>query len=136
MLHALLSGKSGAGAQQAPSLTQLFHVGQFVRCIVTSLGGGGDDGGVASRKSVGLSLRLRKVMAGQEGGAGAVLVAGAAVPAVVRSAEDHGFTLGFGIKVGLGRGGLWLYECVPLASESEGRRKIACVCAHVFGLGK
>jgi rRNA biogenesis protein RRP5 len=67
-----------------PPLPAQFAVGQLVRCVVVSLGGA---------KRIDLSLRLSRVV-------GAVplaqLRAGRALPATVRSAEDHGYVLSFG----------------------------------------
>jgi hypothetical protein len=86
---------------RAPSLPDLFSIGQFVRCTVIGLGGGGDgdgdaDGGGGKKGQVRLSLRLKRLCDGAGPGA---LAAGRCVPAVVRSAEDHVYTLTFGVKV-------------------------------------
>ncbi|GBF92560.1 hypothetical protein Rsub_05174 [Raphidocelis subcapitata] len=82
---------------RAPSLPDLFSIGQFVRCTVIGLGGGdaGDDGGGGKKARVRLSLRLRRLCEGSGPGA---LAAGRCVPAVVRSSEDHVYTLAFGVK--------------------------------------
>ncbi|KAG2446158.1 hypothetical protein HXX76_000753 [Chlamydomonas incerta] len=86
---ALVAAAGGA----APPLTDLFAVGQFVRCVVVDGPEGAAEG--RSAKHVELSLLLRDVQ-GQLGPGG--LVEGAAVGACVRSMEDHGYTLSFGIK--------------------------------------
>ena len=86
---ALVAAAGGA----APPLTDLFAVGQFVRCVVVEGPEGAGEG--RSAKHVELSLLLRDVQ-GQLGAGG--LVEGAAVGACVRSVEDHGYTLSFGIK--------------------------------------
>lgn len=87
---------------RAPALPELFSVGQYVRAVVIGLGGSGgdDDGGSGGKKggsgkAIALSLRLRRVCEGA--GAGA-LALGRCVPAVVKSAEDHVYALGFGVK--------------------------------------
>ena len=51
----------------------------------------------APKKSIQLSLRLKRLCKGLSA---AALQQGAVVPASVRSAEDHGYTLDLGIKVG------------------------------------
>jgi hypothetical protein len=82
---------------RAPALPDLFSIGQFVRCTIIKLGGEGDDDEAGGRRGkVSLSLRLRRLCEGQ--GAEALAV-GRCVPAVVKSVEDHVYTLGFGIKV-------------------------------------
>uniref|UniRef100_A0A383V4G5 S1 motif domain-containing protein n=1 Tax=Tetradesmus obliquus TaxID=3088 RepID=A0A383V4G5_TETOB len=109
-----------------PSLPQLFSVGQFVRCVVAGLsstaGGEADEAAAAadagaggSRKArpaskrIALSLRL-KALAGSssssKGGSSSsssglgpeALLPGQVLPAVVRSVEDRGYSLTFGIK--------------------------------------
>jgi rRNA biogenesis protein RRP5 len=83
---------------RAPELPDLFSIGQYVRCVVTALGSSDGDGeGGGKKGKVQLSLRLRRLCEGQGPDA---LAAGRCVPAVVRSAEDHVYTLAFGIKVG------------------------------------
>ena len=101
-----------AAAAVPTDLTKLFHVGQYVRCTVVGLPGdptvalpaGKQPAAAAAKgekaaavhKSVQLSLRLKRLC----GGLGpATLHEGAVVPASVRSAEDHGYTLDLGIKV-------------------------------------
>lgn len=102
---ALRASLTDSGAAP-PTLSSLFHVGQYVRCCVVSLGSGeeggageGEDSKLRGKKGqhIGLSLRLSKVCKGlaKEG-----LTPGTAVPAVVRNVEDHGYMLGLGIKVG------------------------------------
>ncbi|EFJ44854.1 rRNA processing protein Rrp5/programmed cell death protein 11 [Volvox carteri f. nagariensis] len=92
--------KKGAALLEAaggvvPPLTDLFVVGQFVRGVVMEAPTGEDTGGGRSAKHVALSLLLRDV----QGGLGSEAVAeGLALGAVVRSVEDHGYTLSFGIK--------------------------------------
>jgi rRNA biogenesis protein RRP5 len=116
VLHTLLSSPDSKAAARLraglpdgaiPDLTQLFSVGQYVRACVIHLSGGEDTpagaangagrDGKKGRKVVECSLRLKKVVGG--GGAG-LLVEGQVVGACVRSVEDHGYTLSFGIKVG------------------------------------
>lgn len=90
---------AAAAAPHASDLSRLFHVGQFVRCIVTGLAGADSSAGAgagAPKKAIQLSLRLKKVCAGLGSGA---LQDGVVVPACVKSAEDHGYTLDLGIKV-------------------------------------
>ncbi len=61
-----------------------------------------EKGAGAPKKAVQLSLRLRKLCAGL---GPATLHEGAVVPACVRSAEDHGYTLDLGVKVRAGQTG-------------------------------
>jgi len=91
---------------RAPPFSDLFSIGQYVRCTVIGLGGGTDDDEAAGgrRGKVALSLRLKRLC---EGMGGEALAVGRCVPAVVKSAEDHVYTLGFGIKV-RGMSGGWL----------------------------
>ncbi|GFR41334.1 hypothetical protein Agub_g2019, partial [Astrephomene gubernaculifera] len=106
------SNKTAASMLEAaggavPPLTDLFVVGQFVRCVVVEGSGGqqeqqpaktgaeGGSGGGRSSKHVALSLLLREVQGGLGSGA---LAEGQALGACVRSVEDHGYTLSFGIK--------------------------------------
>ena len=88
-------------------LTKLFHVGQYVRCMIVGLPGDPAPGAskattsmpaqaVVLNKSIQLSLRLKKLCSAL---GTASLYEGAVVPASVRSAEDHGYTLDLGIKV-------------------------------------
>lgn len=106
---ALIEAAGGA----VPPLTDLFAVGQYVRCVVAELreGGkqqqeqqqGGGGGAARSSRHVCLSLLLKDVQGalGAEG-----LADGVVVGACVRSVEDHGYTLSFGIKVRIrGRNG-------------------------------
>ncbi|KAG1654779.1 hypothetical protein FOA52_007439 [Chlamydomonas sp. UWO 241] len=97
-------GKKEADAPAEPSadLSKLFHVGQYVRCAVIgtpspggAVGPGGTPGGAGVKKGLALSLRLSKVCSGLSGSS---LIDGAVVPGVVRSAEDHGYTLDLGVK--------------------------------------
>jgi rRNA biogenesis protein RRP5 len=98
---------------ELPPLSDLFKVGQLVRCVVVGLRGavgvsGGAGGADAtpsahsdvgdhekSRKRVEVSLLPSLVNAGVGVDA---LREGFALPASVHSVEDHGFTLSFGIK--------------------------------------
>lgn len=74
-----------------PPLHAQFAPGQLLRCVVVALGAGGGDGGAAKR--VELSARLSRVV-GALPLAG--LRAGRALPATVRSVEDHGYVLCLG----------------------------------------
>ncbi|PRW20900.1 RRP5-like protein [Chlorella sorokiniana] len=105
--------KAAAAAGIAlPPLSDLFHIGQLVRCTVTGLRtgaaageeAGGKQGGKqgskgsksgSARKRVDLSLRVSKMNAGL--GAES-LKEGLALPACVRSVEDHGYLLALGVK--------------------------------------
>lgn len=54
----------GAGGAEGPLLTELFTIGQLVRCCVVGLEGGGEDGGDdggKKRKKVQLSLHVKHV---------------------------------------------------------------------------
>ncbi|KAL4538228.1 hypothetical protein Ndes2526B_g03454 [Nannochloris sp. 'desiccata'] len=101
------ANKQQATAGQA-QLSELFHVGQFVRCCVTRLREGtdtdtpttpgsssGKKGTSNNRKRVDLSLHVSKVNSGL--GADSVRE-GAALPACVKSVEDHGYLVTFGIR--------------------------------------
>ncbi|MEW5309979.1 MAG: hypothetical protein WDW38_001817 [Sanguina aurantia] len=95
---------AAAAAGPPPPLTHLFQVGQYVRCTVMQLAGvpdaaaaaaagkGGKDG---SKKGLQLSLLLKRNNAGLSAD---MLHVGLGLPAVVKSVEDHGYILGFGIK--------------------------------------
>lgn len=143
VLHHLLdpTSKKGAALRQTlpggvvPDLTQLFAVGQFVRCCVTDLRSGGADdatdaqqdqqpqqtkkgqagkGGKPRKKGkhVELTLRLRSVC----GGVGPdAIKPGQVLPACIRSVEDHGYIITFGIKVML-----WPWLLLVLAAVSGG----------------
>ena len=90
-------GGASDSANMVTDLTRLFHVGQYVRCTVVGLPGAA--GAAAAPKSLQLSLRLRRLCAGL---GPSTLHEGAVVPALVLSAEDHGYTLDLGIKVWAG----------------------------------
>ncbi|GLI68751.1 hypothetical protein VaNZ11_013243 [Volvox africanus] len=98
---AILEAVGGA----VPALTDLFAVGQFVRCVVAEApppppppppsADNAERGKARRNKHVALSLLLRDV----QGGMGSeALMEGLVLGAVVRSVEDHGYTLSFGIK--------------------------------------
>jgi hypothetical protein len=91
--------RKGLPSRRPPALPELFSIGQYVRCAVIGLGGGEDGAGGGKRGGVRLSLRLKRVC---EGLGPDALAAGRCVPAVVRTAEDHVYTLAFGIKVRMG----------------------------------
>lgn len=90
--------KSAGGADHLPPLADLFRIGQLVRCTVVGLRGGHGEGATSAagnkRKRVDVSLHLSRLHAGLTAEA---LKEGAALPAVVRSMEDHGYLLGLGI---------------------------------------
>ena len=81
-------------------LTKLFRVGQYVRCIVIGLPdpNPGPSGGLAlaSKKTVKLSLRLKRLVSGLT--PSSLLKEGSVVPACIKSCEDHGYALDFGFK--------------------------------------
>jgi hypothetical protein len=97
----------------APPLTQLFSVGQYVRCIIKDLGSSDGSSGSnsaaangsssSSKKRITASLRLRTLLSGVSGSrsdaGGGYFAAGQVVPAVVTSIEDRGYALSFGVKV-------------------------------------
>ena len=90
------------------SLSDMFEVGQTVRCTVRQLGKGKSGG-----KRIDLSLRLSVLCAGVS--SDAIAEGGAScVPACVESVEDHGYVLSFGV-VGAPRGFL------PRKSAPSGR---------------
>lgn len=101
--------KKGAALLEAakgyiPPLTDLFVVGQFVRCVVVEASSDAQNVAAAAYKEEGGSARVRiylsLLLKEVQGGLGAeALVEGTALGAVVRSVEDHGYTLSFGIKV-------------------------------------
>lgn len=96
----------------APPLTQLFSVGQYVRCVIKDLGSSSSSDKPAaangsssssSKKRITATLRLKVLLSGvsaaaAEGGGG-YFGAGQVVPAVVSSVEDRGYSLAFGVKV-------------------------------------
>jgi hypothetical protein len=93
-----------------PPLTQLFSVGQYVRCVIKDLGSSSSsnapaaaNGSSSSKKRITATLRLKVLLSGvsaaaAEGGGG-YFAAGQVVPAVVSSIEDRGYSLAFGVKV-------------------------------------
>eukprot|EP00887_Chlorella_sp_A99_P001742 scaffold19.g1742.t1 len=107
--------KGGAtAAHELPALMDLFSIGQLVRCVVAALHDGGDEDAAAQqsnqqgakkgggaraggkrRKRIDLSLHVAAV---NEGLGPEALKEGFALPACVRSVEDHGYLLGLGIK--------------------------------------
>lgn len=92
---ALLAAAGGS----LPPLTALFHVGQFVRCVVLEPAAAEQQGAAAApggrRRMPELSLQLKRLHAGMAADA---VAEGVALGACVRSVEDHGYTLGFGIR--------------------------------------
>lgn len=96
-----LLAKLHTQTQPLPRLTDLFSTGQLVRCTVTSLEHQAkaqtlnSKSSKGSKKSVHLSLAVRKVNAGLSA---ETLQEGLALPACVTSIEDHGYSLTFGIK--------------------------------------
>lgn len=117
----------------APPLTQLFSVGQYVRCVIKDLGSSGSSGsnGAAavngsssgssgSKKRVVATLRLKVLLSGLSAAAaeagGGYFEAGQVVPAVVSGIEDRGYALSLGVKVSSGR---------AVASKVSGR------CMHL-----
>lgn len=91
-----------------PPLTQLFSVGQYVRCVIQQLSGGPSDEG-SSKKRITATLRLKALLSGVSTSTAAAVVsskegyiaAGQVIPAVVTSVEDRGYALSFGVKVGV-----------------------------------
>lgn len=95
--------QQGKHGESLPPLTRLFHPGQLVRSIVTGLRTGAAaepepraPAGQkrkrgAPQKLIELSLEVARVCAGVAADEG--LREGMALPACVRSVEDHGYTL-------------------------------------------
>ena len=95
--------QQGKNGESLLPLTRLFHPGQLVRCLVTSLRTGGAAEPEARapagqkrkrrapQKLIELSLEVARVCAGVAADEG--LREGMALPACVRSVEDHGYTL-------------------------------------------
>jgi hypothetical protein len=99
-----------------PPLTQLFSVGQYVRCVIKDLGSsssssdtpaaanGSSSSSSSSKKRVTATLRLKVLLSGVSAAAaadagGGYFEVGQVVPAVVRSIEDRGYALDLGVKV-------------------------------------
>ncbi len=76
-----------------PPLAVQFAPGQLVRCCVVALGAGSGDG---ASKRVELSLRLSRLVGAAAFPPLSSLRPGRALPATVRSVEDHGYVLTFG----------------------------------------
>eukprot|EP00238_Polyblepharides_amylifera_P004209 CAMPEP_0196596010 /NCGR_PEP_ID=MMETSP1081-20130531/83629_1 /TAXON_ID=36882 /ORGANISM="Pyramimonas amylifera, Strain CCMP720" /LENGTH=235 /DNA_ID=CAMNT_0041920817 /DNA_START=52 /DNA_END=756 /DNA_ORIENTATION=+ len=92
---ALVSTKSKYAASNLPSLSDLFNKGQLVQCVVDKLGSEkGSSKRNSSNKRIDLSLRLSKVLHGLDS---VSLQADTMYSACVRSVEDHGFILSFGV---------------------------------------
>jgi hypothetical protein len=91
------SGSSSAPPNTSLDLIKLFRVGQYIRCLVIGLPDNSTEAqAVTSKKTVKLSLRLKKLMAGLT--PSSILKEGSAVPACVKSSEDYGYALDFGFK--------------------------------------
>jgi hypothetical protein len=60
---------------------------------------GGSRKARAPSKRILLSLRLKLLLGSSSSSSGAALVPGQVVPAVVKSVEDRGYSLTFGVKV-------------------------------------
>eukprot|EP00890_Picochlorum_soloecismus_P005949 jgi/Picsp_1/6355/NSC_03704-R1_protein rrp5 homolog len=73
-------------------LSSLFELGQYVKCYVTKLHGQGDGAG---KKRIELSTRAQDVNCGL---AGDTVREGAVLTACIKSVEDHGYLLDFGIR--------------------------------------
>lgn len=95
-----------------PPLTQLFSVGQYVRCVIKDLGSSSSDTPAAangissssSKKRVTATLRLKVLLSGVSAASaadagGGYFEVGQVVPAVVRSIEDQEYALDLGVKV-------------------------------------
>jgi hypothetical protein len=97
-----------------PPLTQLFSVGQYVRCVIKDLGSSsssdtpaaanGSSSSSSSKKRVTATLRQKVLLPGVSAAAaadagGGYFEVGQVVPAVVRSIEDRGYALDLGVKV-------------------------------------
>ncbi len=105
MLLENLSGMIDVGKGSAPG--QAFHLGayfspgRFVRCCVVSVwgkgedGDGGDRGSMGKRKAIDLSLKVEAVNSGLRRDA---VFKGAQLVGCVKSVEDHGYLVDFGIK--------------------------------------
>lgn len=103
LLHLLLNPKSAKGnaekrAQEGmPVLPDLFRVGQYVRCHVLQGAKEEDEvpEGKQRHKLLQVSLRLKYINAGLSVQG---LLKGTLVPSYVKSVEDHGYVIGFGLK--------------------------------------
>ncbi|KAK3250540.1 hypothetical protein CYMTET_40083 [Cymbomonas tetramitiformis] len=95
-----------------PSLSELFRPNQIVRCTVIGLSTKGKPG--KERKRIDLSLRLSTLLKGTEF---ASFKEGLAMPACVRSVEDHGYVLSFGVP---GVSGFLLQEQAKDAAAAAG----------------
>jgi len=89
----LLKTKKGSTKAKmgAFHLNSLFELGQYVRCYVTKLHGQGDGAG---KKTIELSTRAQDVNSGLTGD---TVREGAVLTACIKSVEDHGYLLDFGI---------------------------------------
>ena len=90
----VLKDKKGSSKAKVHSfhLNSLFELGQYVRCCVTKLHGLGGGGG---KKTIELSTRVQDV---NRGLAGDSVREGAVLTACIKSVEDHGYLLDFGIR--------------------------------------
>ncbi|KAJ3136886.1 rRNA biogenesis protein rrp5 [Geranomyces variabilis] len=94
--------ESDAEDVSVPELQELFTVGQTVACAITALEheaapGSGDDAAkaAAGRKRIALSLKPATVNANLSA---SELIEGLMIAASVRSEEDHGYVVSFGIE--------------------------------------
>jgi len=97
--------KKGIRAKDLPALTDLFTIGQRVQCMISSVTGAkkvkgkgegkgeGKDEGTANKR-IDLTLRLSKLHKSLDMTS---LREGLNLPAYVRSVEDHGYIVSFGI---------------------------------------
>ncbi|KAM0751109.1 hypothetical protein T439DRAFT_301042 [Meredithblackwellia eburnea MCA 4105] len=97
-------GEDAGSNERLPGLNQLFKEGQWVSAVVTDnkvvdgkqkLGGREGDEAVRASRRVELSLEPEKV---NEGIAKGDLKAGFTLTAAVKSVEDHGYILSFGVQ--------------------------------------
>jgi len=95
------------------SIKDLFTVGQLVPCVVCKLERGEEDGAIKSSKKIWLSLRLSLLHKGLTIDA---VQEGMVMMACVKSVEDHGYVLSFGLPSFSG--------FLPHGDKNDGRGKL------------
>jgi rRNA biogenesis protein RRP5 len=107
-----IQAKKGVRAKDLPALTDLFTIGQRVQCMISSVTGakkskGEGKGEGTANKRIDLTLRLSKLHKSLDM---ASLREGLNLSAYVRSVEDHGYIVSFGIPGTTGNN-RFIYTC-------------------------
>ena len=121
MLALLMAEDSEAGSnlcssiEPLPRLCDIFFVGQYVRCVVQSLTQSG------AMHHIGLSLHVSAV---NDTLMPSDVREGMLLAACVKTVEDHGYTLTFGIKASIAEG--WTNQLVDSLHEEQNMCLATC----------